>query len=157
MRGMDSWGEGKIFLKEKQSKQLQLNLTLTLARPTYGRNPCCLGKWHLLLVKIKRTLKTVDGCFYSSELTINSGLAWPLRVVSTDRQTQTVRPGCRPCVCVSGCTPASAGAILIQERKHWIIQHKLKLLGCLVLSGSNLFGGSDVLPMFLCKDEHQMR
>lgn len=133
----------KYFFKREAEQTTSVELDLDVGQAHIRKEPLLFEEMAFisLSVKIKRTLKTVDGCFYSSELTINSGLAWPLRVVSTDRQTQTIRPGCRPCVCVSGCTPASAGAILIQDWKHWIIQHKLKLLGCLVLSGSNLFEG----------------
>lgn len=51
----------------------------------FGSYPCCLGKLHsfiTLSIKIKRTLETFDGCFYSLELKIDSGMVQSLRVAS---------------------------------------------------------------------------
>lgn len=68
--------EDKIFKrKARQTTLIELDLG-----QAHVQSPCCLGNWPsfiTLTIKIKRTVKTFDGCFYSLELNIDSALARP--------------------------------------------------------------------------------
>lgn len=92
---VDTWG-GEDFLKERAKHTTPIELDLDFGQ-AHIRSPSCLGKrpsFITLSIKIKRTLKTFDGCFYSLELNIDSGLVRPQGWPALHRVRRGRGPGC---------------------------------------------------------------